>query len=601
MTTDLYTKQGRKVVQRNRDKVAESALAAQGMHPLLAMLFGSRGMGVADVSLDIGRLPVSDSLEGATEAGIAIAESVAAKERIVIVGDYDADGATSTACFLRALRQIGADVTYLVPDRKKGYGLSAELAEQAHAIGGKTLITVDNGVVAFAGVKRAKELGLKVIITDHHLPADTLPNADVLVNQHIKGSKFKGRNLAGVGVAYYVLSATRKALATKGLPSFNILQLADLVSIGTVGDVVPLDMTNRILVDIGLNRMRQGNMSPGVEALIRISGKEYADANTEMIGFQLAPRINASGRLATANASIDLLSSTSQEESLRLASELDAINSERKSMQRDMSEIAEIMGKLGTTAKSVMVVHNAEFAEGIVGLLASKLKETHAKPSAVFTTAEDGHLKGSFRSIPGVHIRDAIALVDSRYPGLLIKFGGHAMAAGATIDSNGLKKFERALDEAVQEIALPNAFNPEYETDGAMPSGCLNLQVTELLAKQHWGSGFPPPVFEDVFQVVDQRTIGSEKQHSKLVLERHGERFDAIYFNHDDVLPKSVRFIYRPSINVWNQEKKMQLMIETHIVDFKPTLEKSPVEKEVKNEPAVQVEPKESPKKKLIF
>lgn len=573
---DLYTKTGRKIVQRTKDAVAEAALTTYGINQILVPLYASRGMTPSDLDLSFTGLPSVDSLEGAFEAGSAIAEAVEKKQRIAIIGDYDADGATSTACFLRALGSIGADVVYLVPDRKKGYGLSVELAEAAHELGAKMMITVDNGIVAYAGVDRAKALGMTVIITDHHLCGDKLPKADVIVNQNIPGSKFKGRYLAGVGVAYYVLSATRRALAKKNLPTFNMLQLADLVAIGTVGDVVPLDLTNRILVNSGIERMRSGFMSPGVDALLRVSGKLPMDMNTEAIGFQLAPRINASGRLATANTSIDLLACTDIDKAIILATELNTINSERKSMQRDMGQIADIMAVLGTSARNVMVVHNAEFNEGIVGLLASKIKETHAKPSAVFTTAEDGNFKGSFRSIPGVNVRDAIALVASRHPGLVLKFGGHAMAAGAAIQKDMHLLFEKAFDEAVTEIALPGAFNPELESDGSLPLGAMNLETAELLAKEHWGSGFPPPVFDDRFKVVSQRAIGTEKQHLKLTLERNGVNVDAIYFNQGEDLPAQAHLIYRPAINVWNEQKSLQLMIDSHVTALDLTHDNSP-------------------------
>ena len=554
---------GKPTRQRKIDPSLASAFTQQGIHPVLARVYAGRGIQPGVVAPDISMLPDKSSLQNCMEAGAMLAESITSGQRIIIVGDYDADGATSTACMLRGIRGFGGDVDFVVPDRRKhGYGLGTEIARMAKEKGGELVCTVDNGVSAHAGVAEAKRLGMTVVLSDHHLQGDTLPKADCLVNPNLNDSTFASRALAGVGVAFYVLGALREEMRKRNSQNdFALGSLLDLVAVGTVGDLVPMDTCNRALVRMGMERIRARRASTGIQALLSVAGKNPATANSETAGFALAPRINAAGRLETADIGIRMLATDNMGEALRLAHDLDMINRERKTLQMDMTETAlDIIDSMQTDGRNALVVFDGSFHEGVVGLVASRLKERFHRPSAAFAKAEDGTLKGSFRSIPGVHVRDVLDLVSKRAPGLVLKMGGHAMAAGASIDAGGFDKFSSLFDRAVCDLASDDAFSPELETDGVLAPTEMTYELAEAIARENWGQGFPAPLFEGRFRVLSQRPIGTG--HLKLQLDVGAGKMDAVFFGREEPVGEVIEATYRLDLNEYNGERRLQIMID---------------------------------------
>lgn len=551
------------IKQRNIDKATYEALIETGLHPVMARLYAARNIQPAALTPEIANLPQKHTLEGCIESAKLLADAIMANKNCIIVGD--ADGVTSTSIFMRALRSLGCNVGYIIPDRvKEGYGLSPSLARRAKDRGADLLITVDNGIASFAGVLEAKKLNLEILITDHHLstPDGKLPVADCIVNPNIKGSKFKTRCLAGVGVAFYVLGALREELKARNYPkSFNMSQLIDLVAIGTVGDMVPLDEANRSIVNLGINRIRAGQGVVGTKALLSVTGKNPIKTNAETIGFTLAPRINAAGRLETANIGIEMMITDDIGEALVIASQLDGINKERRFIQSEMTDVAmELVNNIDIIGRNSLVVFNESFHEGVVGLVASQLKEKYSLPSCALALAEDGSIKGSLRSIEGVHIRDAVDLVDKRSPGLVLSYGGHQGAAGVRIRSTGLDEFTKLFDQAVRDIASEDAFNPYILTDGELHHGEVDYDLIMAIKSENWGQAFPTPLFEGIFRVVSQRIVGGT--HTKLKLQKGMEEFDAILFNHDEPLPETIKALYKLDINEYQGASTIQLMIE---------------------------------------
>lgn len=556
----------KEIRRRTLNKVDYQAMLSSGVHPVMARLYASRSVSPNALFPNIGALPAKDTLEGCIDAGKMLADAVMNNKKCVLVGDYDSDGVTSTSIFIRALRTLGANASYIIPDRvKEGYGLSPGLARRAKEMGADVLITVDNGVSAFSGVMEAKKLGMDVIITDHHLQSSDgkLPNADIIVNPNIIGSKFKTRSLAGVGVAFYVLGALREELkARKFELTFNMSQLLDIVAIGTVGDMVALDEVNRAIVNMGINRMRSGEGVVGTRALLSVTGRNPIKTNSETIGFVLAPRINAAGRLETANIGIEMMITDDIGEALVIASQLDAINKERRNIQSEMTDIAlSLVDNIDATNRNSLVVFDKSFHEGVVGLVASKLKETYHLPSCALSVAEDGHIKGSLRSIEGVHIRDVVDLVSKRTPGLVISFGGHAMAAGLKIRADGLDAFAQAFEHAVRDLALPDAFNPYVMTDGELNGSDITFELVNAINAENWGQGFPTPLFEGTFKVVRQKLVGNA--HTKMTLQSGTTQYEAILFGHDEPLPETIRALYKIGINEYQGASTLQLMIES--------------------------------------
>lgn len=549
------------------------ALEQSGVHPLLARLYAARGVRSAD-ELDIrtGALLPPDRLRGAAEAGRLLADAIAEGRRIMVVADYDCDGATACAVALRGLKLLGARadrLAYFVPDRfALGYGLSPEVARLAcdHAGFGRPdlLITVDNGIASHAGVAEAQQLGMQVLITDHHLPGSELPAAEVIVNPNQPGCDFASKALPGVGVMFYVLLAARAVLRQRNAfdngSGPNLATLLDLVALGTVADVVTLDRNNRVLVSQGLARLRGGQMQPGLAALFQIAGRDPARASTFDLGFALGPRLNAAGRLADMAMGIECLLTDDSGRALNLARELDQTNVERRAVEADMRTDAELLlARLDPGAAASLCLFDPAWHQGVVGILAGRVKDAHHRPTIAFAPGNEGELKGSGRSIPGLHLRDALDLLTKRAPELVLRFGGHAMAAGLTIRSDALEPFRMAFEAVCRELIAPEDLTRRVDTDGSLESGHVNLETARALQQAVWGQGFPAPLFLDEFEVLDQRVL--KERHLKLTLTRGGQRFAAIWFNHADTLPKRVRLAYGLDINEWRGEQSVQLQV----------------------------------------
>ncbi|WP_336972259.1 single-stranded-DNA-specific exonuclease RecJ [Alcaligenes sp. PF14] len=559
-------------ILKNRpvQEAASHALKQAGIHDLMARLLASRGVtDAAQIDPAWRNMIPPNMLTQAREAAVLLADAIARRDRMLIIADYDCDGATACAVGLRALRSMGAVVDFLVPNRfETGYGLSpavVELAEQHPSGKPDLLITVDNGIASIDGVEAAHMAGMKVLVTDHHLPGDELPDALAIVNPNQPGCEFPSKNLAGVGVIFYLMLALRAELRQRGVYEANagprLNELADLVALGTVADVVSLDANNRLIVTQGLERMRKGQMQAGLRALFQVAGRDPRQASAFDLGFALGPRINAAGRLADMALGIRCLITDDEDEAANLARELEDMNQDRRSIEQSMREEALRAAELAEpdTSATVCVFH-PEWHQGVVGLVASRLKEKYWRPTLAFAQGDEGEIKGSGRSIPDVHLRDALDLVSKRYPGLILKFGGHAMAAGLTIEEDNYDVFVQAFEEAVQELTGRFQFDPVIETDGSLEPEHINITVASLLQKQVWGAGFPAPVFRDKFFVRQQRLL--KNKHLKLSLERNGEYFDAIWFNRDTLLPENIEAAYRLDQNEWNGNVSVQFIIE---------------------------------------
>ncbi len=560
-----------KLTVRKTDPETSTRLQAAGIHPLLARLWSARGvLRQEDVQLDWPAMLAPNTLTQAEHAAKLLADAIAAGKRMLIVADYDCDGATACAVGMRALTEMGAIVDFLVPNRfETGYGLSpavVELACHHHSGRPDLLITVDNGIASVEGVAAANAAGIGVIVTDHHLPGDQLPHALAIVNPNQNGCDFPSKHLAGVGVIFYLMLALRAELRSRGQFPANggprLDALADLVALGTVADVVKLDANNRLLVTRGLERMRRGLMQPGIRALFAVSARDPQAASAFDLGFALGPRINAAGRLADMGLGIRCLITNDEMQALELARELDTINRERRQIENVMKEQALAAtesvqaGKLGA---SVCVFH-PEWHQGVLGLVASRLKEKFFRPTLAFAPAGDDELRGSGRSIPDVHLRDVLDLVSKRHPGLIRKFGGHAMAAGLTLGKDDFDRFVPAFDLAVIELTGRSSFEPVIETDGSLEEGYANAQVANILEQQVWGAGFAAPLFLDTFKVQSQKLVG--EKHLKLSVQRGHQRFDAIWFNRTDRVPEFIKMAYRLDQNVWNGVISVQLIVE---------------------------------------
>ncbi|SAI62815.1 single-stranded-DNA-specific exonuclease [Bordetella trematum] len=555
---------------RHADLAACQNLQAAGIHPLLSRLWAARGVvDPAQTLLAWPSMLPPGQLTHAGHAAAVLADAIAQGKRLLIVADYDCDGATACAVGLRALAAMGAQVDFLVPNRfETGYGLSPAVVDLAlrHRNGKPDIIiTVDNGIASVDGVAAANAAGIGVVITDHHLPGDSLPDALAIVNPNQPGCGFPSKNLAGVGVIFYLMLALRAELRRRGVFAADggprLDALADLVALGTVADVVKLDANNRLLVTQGLQRMRAGRMQPGLRALFAVAGREPRSANGFDLGFALGPRINAAGRLADMSLGIACLTTDDEDQALAMARELDQINRERRGIEAEMREQAmAAMEAPDAVAGATVCVFDPSWHQGVVGLVASRLKEKFWRPTLAFAPAGDDEIRGSGRSIPDVHLRDVLDLVSKRHPGLIRKFGGHAMAAGLTLGVDGFDAFAPAFDAAVRELTGRDRFEPLLETDGSLESGYANAEVAGLLQQQVWGAGFAAPLFLDEFTVRNQRLVG--EKHLKLALERGGQRFDAIWFGHDESLPGRIQAAYRLEQNVWNGMVTAQLVIE---------------------------------------
>ena len=546
-----------------------------GVHPLLARLYAARGIrSMEELDTRSSALLSPEKLKGASEAATLLADTIAAGRKILIVADYDCDGATGCAVGLRALRMMGATVDYLVPDRfTLGYGLSLEVAQLAAARQPDLVVTVDNGIASVEGVAELKRLGIATLITDHHLPAglsnEELPAADVIVNPNQPGCDFPSKALAGVGVMFYVALALRAELRRRGAynaqPEPNLAGLLDLVALGTVADVVPLDRNNRILVAQGLARIRGGQMQAGVRALFSVAGREPGRAATFDLGFARAPRLNAAGRLADMSLGIECLVTDDPARAMNIAQQLDAINRERRVIEADMREDAELLlDSLDARNRASLTLFDPGWHQGVIGILAGRVKEKLHRPTFAFARGNAGELKASGRSIRGLHLRDALDLVAKRHPGMLLRFGGHAAAAGLTLREDRLAEFEAAFEKVCRELISPAELTRTLETDGPLESGYFSLDAVRLMQQEVWGQAFPAPLFADSFDVLSQRIL--KDKHLKLKLQKGGQRFDAIQFNFADGsasgAPDRIRAAFRVDINEWNGTQTVQLMLE---------------------------------------
>ena len=573
-----------KIITRDVPPRAVWALEQGGVHPLLARLFAARGITSKDELDDaLARLIPPSQMLGTQEAARALADAMVARQRICIVADYDCDGATACAVAVRGLRLLGApmgfdSVEYLVPDRvTDGYGLTPSIARRVKERGADWLVTVDNGIASVAGVKAARELGLNVLVTDHHLPAVqdgevVLPQDCIIVNPNQPGCSFESKSIAGVGVMFYVLLALRAELRERGVFSVQtqpkIDALLPLIALGTVADVVKLDANNRRLVAQGLRRVRSGALPPGMAALFQVAARRPEVATSFDFGFALGPRLNAAGRLADMTLGIECLITDDAGRADELARTLDGINRERKAIEGDMREqalmLAEEMFDESEEPPPALVVFDPDFHEGVVGIVASRLKDKLHRPTFVFAASaaegKENELKGSGRSIPGFHLRDALDLVAKRHPGVLLRFGGHAMAAGCTIEEEHLDTFESALQQVAHEWLDAATLQRRLEADGPLDTQYRRADLVDTLHKEVWGQGFAPPVFCEEVQIVSQRLVG--EKHLALKLKHQGEPVDGIWFGHTEPLPARVKLAFRLDADEWQGQRRVRFLVE---------------------------------------
>ena len=543
-------------------------LVEAGCDPRLAPLFASRGLDSPDAlkrSLDA--LISPERLLHSDAAARILADAIERRERLLVVADYDADGATACAVAVKALRSFGATVDYLVPNRfEHGYGLTPGIVQEAAARSPHILITVDNGIAAVDGIEEANRLGMRVLVTDHHLPGACLPAAACIVNPNQPGCDFPSKSLAGVGVIFYTMLQLRAELRRRGAfstakPEPNLAALLDLVALGTVADVVKLDANNRILVAQGLARIRAGRASPGIAALLAVAGRAWGKAAAYDLAFAVGPRLNAAGRLTDMSLGIECLLATDSARALDLASKLDRLNRERREIEATMQESALAMLQGVRVERGyALALHRPEWHAGVVGLLASRLRERYNRPVFAFAADASGKLKGSGRSIPGLHLRDALDLMDKRRPGMLERFGGHAAAAGATIDSARFAEFAADFEAIARELLGEGDLEERIETDGALAAAELTCELAQLLQGEVWGQGFPEPRFDARFAVQSQRVVG--EKHLKVVLGLDGQRFDAIRFNSPEPMPERIEAVFRLDVDDYSGIPRLQLAIE---------------------------------------
>jgi len=557
-----------RILTRNVPFRTAEMLRQQGVHPVLARIYAARGLAdKAELSSELAALMAPSGMLHIDAAASYLADAIGAGKKLVIVADYDCDGATACAVALRGLRALGAQVDYIVPNRfEYGYGLTPEIVElTVREKSPDIIVTVDNGIASIDGVAEAKRRGIDVVVTDHHLPGDRLPDARVIVNPNQPSCGFPSKNLAGVGVMFYVLLALRAELRRRGVfdaqtqPKLDVL--LDLVALGTVADVVKLDANNRILVAQGLKRMRAGRMHPGIAALFRAAGREARRATPFDLGFALGPRLNAAGRLADMSLGIECLTTDDEGRAWAIAQQLDAINRERRDIEAGMQDTALLhLDNFEPHNRTTISVFDESWHQGVIGIVASRLKDKFYRPTITFAPGGEGLIKGSGRSIAGFHLRDALDLVSKHAPSVIQKFGGHAMAAGLTIRADAFDAFENAFEAVGREWLTQNQLERVIETDGPLEEAYFTTQFIELIDGQVWGQGFAPPVFCDEFRVLSQRIL--KEKHLKLQLEKNGKRYDAIWFGHIDDLPERAIVAYRLDANEYNGVTRVQLMVE---------------------------------------
>ena len=622
-----------KIIPRNYSEADTKRLVEGGIAPLLARIYAARGIsGVTQLETGLARLLPFTQLKNAQHMAVLLADAITQRKKMLIVADYDCDGATACAVGVRGLRAFGAQVEFIVPNRfEYGYGLTPEIVRLAAQSNPDILITVDNGISSVEGVAEANRLGMQVLVTDHHLPGESLPDALCIVNPNQPGCEFPSKNLAGVGVMFYVLLALRAELRSRGAFSSsapfppnpspvsgggepNMGALLDLVALGTVADVVKLDENNRILVQQGLLRIRAGRACAGINALLQIAKKDLAKVSTYELGFVVGPRLNAAGRLEDMGMGIACLLSDNSAEATKIAAKLDALNRERRNIEAEMQEAAlAALEHINPADSSSLAMFDENWHQGVIGILASRLKDKFHRPVIAFARAQTGELKGSGRSIPGLHLRDALDLLSKRHPHLLQKFGGHAMAAGLSIREEHFEEFQSAFESIAQGLLSPADLTRIIETDGELEAADFSLEITRSLEQQVWGQGFPQPLFEGEFTVESQRVVGDK--HLKLQLRHVTDRttshstrqandarqvagygeagrlreqlpgvpsrtnnsdstvsgallatpngnYDAIRFFSADPMPQRIHAAYKLALNEYNGKTTLQLIIE---------------------------------------
>lgn len=565
-----------KITTRTVDTQVLETLQRCGLSPVLARIYASRGITHAEqLETELKQLIPFQQIKNIIPMACILADAIETGKRLLIVADYDSDGATACAVGMRLLRQFGAIVDYLVPNRfEYGYGLTPEIVELAYSTKQPDiLITVDNGIASIDGVAAANALGMQVLVTDHHLPGDELPDATAIINPNQPGCPFPSKSIAGVGVIFYLMMALRAELRQRGAFQLkkepNLAGYLDLVALGTVADVVKLDDNNRILVTQGLKRIRMGKACTGIQALLKVARRQTAQTSTYDLGFILGPRLNAAGRLDDMSLGIECLITDDPAYAAQVARELDTLNMKRREIESGMQESA--LSMLENTLQtendriqnaSSICLFDQNWHQGVIGILASRIKEKYHRPTLIFAPGNDGEMKGSGRSIPGFHLRDALDLVSKRHPALIVKFGGHAAAAGLTIHADNFEQFCDAFEQTAQSLLSPADLTRTIETDGDLMESEINMELAQHLMHQVWGQGFPQPTFQALFNVEDQRIVG--EKHLKLKLKKTDSEtvYDAILFFCNDLLPDIIQAVYQLQVNEFNGRTTLQLMLE---------------------------------------
>lgn len=561
-----------RIIQRKTNSQAQQHLQGSGVAPLMARLLASRGVTEAhQLSANLSNLLPPQTLTNNSAMAKLLADAIESNKKLLVIGDYDADGATATAVAVKGLRAFGATVDFLVPNRFEfGYGLTPEIVALAAIQKPDVIITVDNGIASVDGVAAANALGIQVLITDHHLPGQETPQAACIINPNQHGCTFASKNLAGVGVMFYGLLALRAEFRERGAyvqkPEPNLTELLDLVALGTVADLVKLDDNNRILVEQGLRRIRAGACSQGILALLRVSGRQPQATNAQDLGFYVGPRLNAAGRLDDMTLGIQCLLATTEVEATKIAQQLQDLNVQRRSIEADMQDGANLsLDDIDVKNQFAISMYQADWHQGVIGILASRIKERYHRPVIAFANAGDGLLKGSGRSITGLHLRDALDLLSKHQPDLILKFGGHAMAAGLTIKQLDFELFNQSFEAVVKSLITEADLESLLEVDGSLNNNDMTFATAQVLENQVWGQGFAPPLFYDEFEVINQRVLG--EKHLKLTLKTisHSDSpqtsavIEAIYFNHPDFLSGSIQAAYQLQTNSYNGAQKVQL------------------------------------------
>lgn len=558
-----------KIVQRKAQPKVVQHLEASGISALMARLLSVRGVTeVTQISANLSHLLPPQTLTHSASMARLLADAIQANKKLLVIGDYDADGATATAVAIKGLRAFGAKVEFLVPNRfEYGYGLTPEIVALAATQTPDVIITVDNGIASVDGVAAANALGIQVLITDHHLPGQVLPQAACIINPNQHGCTFSSKNLAGVGVMFYALLALRAEFRVRGAYTLtaepNLTELLDLVALGTVADLVKLDDNNRILVEQGLRRIRAGACSPGILALLRVSGRQPQTTNAQDLGFSVGPRLNAAGRLDDMTLGIQCLLAKTDIDATKIAQQLQDLNMQRRSIEADMQEGASLsLDDIDVANQFSISMYQADWHQGVIGILASRIKERYHRPVIVFADAGDGLLKGSGRSIAGLHLRDALDLLSKHQPDLILKFGGHAMAAGLTIKQLDFELFNQSFEAVVKSLITETDLESVLEVDGSLNPSDMTFATAQMLESQVWGQGFAPPLFYDEFEVINQRILG--EKHLKLTLKTIDKPLviDAIYFNHSALLASTIQAAYQLQTNSYNGVQKVQLNLQ---------------------------------------